>query len=154
MVFPKGHKFGNRFSSENQPAHAGRKPSVYKYIKDITGKKVAPEMSKEDYFKVIRFLMESTPETLEGLAKGTDGKPNKKTPIWVLNVISAINSDVRYGRTSTVELLFDRVFGKATQPIESEVSAQVTNLGMDFSALTTEELIQYNALLDKLNGKK
>lgn len=111
-------------------------------------------MSKEDYFKVIRFLMESTPETLEGLAKDKDGKPNKKTPIWVLNVISAINSDVRYGRTSTVELLFDRVFGKATQPIESDVNAQVSNLGMDFSALTTEELMQYNALLDKLNGKK
>lgn len=154
MAFPKGHKFGNRFTSENQPANNGRKPSVYKYIKDITGKKVAPEMSKEDYFKVIRFLMESTPEVLKGLAKGTDGKPNEKTPIWVLNVISAINSDIRYGRTSTVELLFDRVFGKATQPIESEVSAQVTNLGMDFSALTNEELIQYNALLDKLNGKK
>lgn len=154
MVFPKGHKFGNRFTSENQPAHAGRKPSVYKYIKDITGKKIAPEMSKEDYFKVIRFLMESTPETLEGLAKDKDGNPNKKTPIWVLNVISAINSDVRYGRTSTVELLFDRVFGKATQPIESDVKAQVSNLGMDFSALTTEELMQYNALLDKLNGSK
>ncbi len=137
--------------------NSGRKPSVYKYIKDITGKKVAPEMSKEDYYKVIRFLMESTPETLEGLVKNKDGTPNKKTPVWVLNVVSAINADIRYGRTYTVDSLFDRVFGKPTQQIESEVNAQVTNNSMDLSALTTDELLQYNSLLEKIkagNGTK
>ena len=125
---------------------------MYKYIKDITGKKVAPEMSKEDYYKVIRFLMESTPETLEGLVKNKDG-----TPKWVLNVVSAINADIRYGRTYTVDSLFDRVFGKPTQQIESEVNAQVTNNSMDLSALTTDELLQYNSLLEKIkagNGTK
>ena len=142
-LFEKGNKIGNRFSSDNQPQNSGRKPSVYKYIKDITGKKVAPEMSKEDYYKVIRFLMEST--------------PNKKTPVWVLNVVSAINADIRYGRTYTVDSLFDRVFGKPTQQIESEVNAQVTNNSMDLSALTTDELLQYNSLLEKIkagNGTK
>jgi len=46
------------------------------------------------------------------------------------------------------------LFGKATQPIESEV--ELTNNSMDLSALTTEELMQYNALLDKIrvNGTK
>ena len=125
---------------------------MYKYIKDITGKKVAPEMSKEDYYKVIRFLMESTPETLEGLVKNKAG-----TPVWVLNVVSAINADIRYGRTYTVDSLFDRVFGKPTQQIESEVNAQVTNNSMDLSALTTDELLQYNSLLEKIkagNGTK
>ena len=51
-LFEKGNKIGNRFSSDNQPQNSGRKPSVYKYIKDITGKKVAPEMSKEDYYRL------------------------------------------------------------------------------------------------------
>ena len=89
------------------------------------------------------------------MVKSADNKPNKKTPIWVLNVVSAINTDIRYGRTSTVEMLFDRVFGKATQPIESDV--QLTNNSVDLSALTTEELLQYNSLLEKIkagNGKK
>lgn len=49
-------------------------------------------------------------------------------------------------------MIFDRIFGKASLTIESEVNAQVTNNSVDLSALTTEELIQYNALLDKLNG--
>lgn len=157
MAFEKGHKFGNRFTSENQPKNPGRKPSIYKYVKDITGKKIAPEMSKEDYHKVIRFLMESTPEILEGLVKNPDGTPNKKTPVWVLNVVSAINADIRYGGTYTVDSLFDRVFGKPTQQIESEVNAQVTNNSMDLSALTTDELLQYNSLLEKIkagNGTK
>lgn len=143
-----------RFSSENQPQNRGRKPSIYKYIKDNTGKKVSPEMSKEDYLRVIRHLMESSPEEMERLVKDEDGKPNKKTPVWVLNVISAINTDIRYGRTSTVELLFDRVFGKATQMVETEVSANVST-DMDLSALTTDELLMYNNLLDKIrNGRK
>lgn len=158
MGFERGNKIGNRFTSTNQPANPGRKPSVYKYIKTITGKKVSAEMSKEDYMKVIRFLMESTPEDLEPLVKSADGKPNKKTPIWVLNVVSAINSDIRYGRTSTVEMLFDRVFGKATQNIEGEINANVSS-NVDLSALSDDELIQYNTLLDKIrnsakNGKE
>lgn len=147
-----------RFTSDNQPKNRGRKPSVYKYIKSITGKKIEPEMSREDYYKVIRFLMESSPEELKRLVKNVDGSPNEKTPVWVLNVVSAINADIRYGRTSTVEMLFDRIFGKATQVIDSEVNASVTNNGIDLSALSTEELLQYNNLLEKMksggNGTK
>lgn len=149
-MFEVGNKQGRKFSSENQPQNRGRKPSIYKYVKDLTGKKIAPEMSREDYYKVIRFLMESTPEDLDVLIKNPDGTPNKKTPLWVLNVVSAINSDIRYGRTCTVDSLLDRVFGKPTQPIESEVNAQVS--AVDLSALTTEELLQYNSLLEKISG--
>ena len=54
-LFEKGNKIGNRFSSDNQPKNSGRKPSVYKYIKDITGKKVAPEMSKERFCAAASF---------------------------------------------------------------------------------------------------
>ena len=82
-------------------------------------------MSKEDYYKVIRFLMESTPETLEGLVKNKDGTPNKKTPVWVLNVVSAINADIRYGRTYTVDSLFDRV--SVTHPTDRERSKRTSN---------------------------
>lgn len=145
MMFKKGNEFGNRFTSDNQPPNRGRKPSIFKYIKEKTGKKVDPEMSKEDYVKVIRHLMESTPEEIERLVKDADGSPNKDTPIWVLNVISAINSDIRYGRTSTVEMLFDRVFGKVNQSID------VTSDGKPFGQprqLTTDEARE---LIQQLN---
>lgn len=151
MGFEKGHKYGNRFTSENQPQTRGRKPALYKRLKALTGTKIDYELSKEDYFKIIRWVMEQNTRTLKSLLRGDDGKPNEDTPLWLLNIISAINSDIRYGRTSTVEMIFDRVFGKATQSIEGEINAQVTN-SMDLSALTTEELMQYNAILEKIKG--
>lgn len=151
-LFEKGNKQGNRFTSENQPSNRGRKPSLYKKLKAITGKKVGWELEKEDYFNVIRWVMEQTPSALERLIKDGNGKPNKDVPLWLLNIISALNTDMRYGRTSTVEMIFDRIFGKATQPVESEINAEVTNKGVNLSVLSTEELLQYNALLEKINS--
>ena len=149
MAFEKGNKLGHRFTSENQPKNNGRKPSLYKTLREATGVKVGHELEKEDYYNVIQWVLEQNTATLEGLIRGSDGKANKETPLWLLNIISAINSDIRYGRTATVEMIFDRVFGKATQTIESEVN--VTN-NTDLSNLTTEELLQYNSLLEKIKG--
>lgn len=154
--FEKGNKQGNRFTSDNQPKRKGRgKFSVLSYIRQTTGKKVDPQSSKEEILKVIQHIYESSPAELEPLMKDPNDptKPNANTPMWVLNVIAAINTDMRYGRTSTIEMLFDRVFGKATQPIEADVNAQVTNT-VDLSVLTTEELLQYNALLEKITAGK
>lgn len=154
--FEKGNKQGNRFTSDNQPKRKGRgKFSVLSYIRQTTGKKVDPQSSKEEILKVIQHIYESSPAELEPLMKDPNDptKPNANTPMWVLNVIAAINTDMRYGRTSTIEMLFDRVFGKATQPIEADVNAKVTNT-VDLSVLTTEELLQYNALLEKITAGK
>lgn len=154
-LFEKGNKQGNRFTSENQPKNKGRKPSLYKQLKELTGKKVDFELSKEDYYKVIRFLMERTPGELQRILDNAKDKENGTTPIWVLNIISAINSDIRYGRTSTIDMIFDRLFGKSTQPIEGDVNANVSgSLNVDLSVLTNEELLKYNELLEKINGKK
>lgn len=155
-LFEKGNKMGHRFTSDNQPKRKGRgKFSVLSYIRQTTGKKVDPQSSKEEILKVIQHIYESSPAELEPLMKDPNDptKPNANTPMWILNVIAAINTDMRYGRTSTIEMLFDRVFGKATQPIEADVNAQVTNT-VDLSVLTTEELLQYNALLEKITAGK
>jgi len=120
--FKKGNKIGNRFSSYNQPKKNGRKPSLYKRLKKQTGIKVDHELSKEDYYNVIQYIMERTPNELKSLLKDINGHANKDTPIWILNIISAINTDVRYGRTTTIDGIFDRLFGKATQAIEADIS--------------------------------
>jgi oligoendopeptidase F len=156
-LFEKGNKRGHRFTSEDQPKSRGRGHlSVLKYIQQTTGKKVDPKSGKEDILRVMRHLYESSTEELEPLLKDPDDKtkPNKKTPTWVLNFISAMNTDIRYGRTATLEMMFDRVFGKATQNIEGEINANVSS-NLDLSALSDEELLQYNTLLDKMrNGAK
>ena len=64
----------------------------------------------------------------------------------------AISRESAKGESSTVRWIIEYLFGKAIQPIESEVNAQVTNNDMDLSALTTEELIQYHSLLEKIKA--
>lgn len=144
--FKKGNTIGSehRFTSTNQPARRGRKPSLYRKIREITGKTVKHEMTKEDYYDIIQYLMEQTPERLKALAGigENDGAGGKKTmfdaeiPVWMMNLITAILSDVRYGRTTTLDGLFDRMFGKATQPIDAEVG----NIDNRTSHLTDDEL--------------
>ena len=149
--FEKGNKIGNRFTSENQPKNSGRKPSLYKKLKQMTGQKVDYELSKEDYFNVIRYLMERTTSELKKIIEDSK-REDSLTPIWVLNVIAAINGDIRYGRTTTIDSLFDRIFGKASQPIESDINAVVSTDAPDLSALSTEELLMYHSLMEKMNN--
>ena len=124
--FEKGNTLGNRFSSTNQPAKRGRKPKMYKQLKALIGKSIGYELEQEDYYNIIRFLMEQHLGTLDSFIKVKDSKTgqmklNPDIPIWVINIVTAINTDVRYGRTNTVEMLFDRVFGKAVQTVQGDL---------------------------------
>jgi len=52
-------------------------------------------------------------------------------------------------------MIFDRIFGKAAQPIEGDINANVSGgLDPDLSKLSTEDLLVYHGLLEKMNGKK
>jgi hypothetical protein len=144
MAFENGNKIGNRFNSDNQPKKNGRKPSLYKQLKELTGKKVDFELSKEDYFKTIRFLMEQSKPTLEAILRDTKENPDTKTPIWVCNIITAILTDTKYGRTITVDNMFDRLFGRATQQIEAEITDSIVK------NILTEE--QIKAELEKIDN--
>lgn len=139
--FEKGNKLGNRFSSTNQPKNRGRKPKLYKQLKELIGKQVGYELEEKDFHDVIRFLMESDLATLERAIKVKDAKGNNvlnpKLPMWVANVITAMNTDVRYGRTNTLEMLFDRIFGKAVQPLQGDI---VTGGRQPTDDMTDEEL--------------
>ena len=127
---------------------------MFKQIRKLTGKNAETQLSREDFNKIQQWILEQGTETVEKLVKDEMGKPNKQTPLWVLNIVSAINFDIRYGRTSTLDKILERLYGKPVQPIESDISAEI-NGGNNLSALTTEELLQYNELLEKIrNGSK
>jgi hypothetical protein len=116
MTFKKGNNKGVQFSSTYQPKKNGRKPSLFRKLKELTGKRVDYELSREDFYKTIRFLFERTQSELKKVYE------DKETPVWVCNIIAAIWADTRYGRTTTIDTMFDRFFGKATQPIEADFS--------------------------------
>lgn len=111
---------GNRFSSTNQPKRNGRKPSLYNLIKNtIKVNNVEAELSKEDYFKLVAFLIERPLKELKEIAS------NDETPIWVVNVIRAIISDANSGQMRTLDSLFDRMFGKAVQPTTAKSEVEL-----------------------------
>lgn len=143
--FQPGNVVGVRFSATRQPKKTGRKPTLYKQLFNNTSKRFKIELSKEDYYKVIRFLMECTPGELKKISK------DESTPMWVSNIISAIFTDIKYGKINTLNTFFNRLFGKPTQTIESEIEGIVNHkFEIDLSVLTDEELLQYSVLLEKI----
>lgn len=146
--FQPGHKHGVVFTPERQPSKRGRKPALYKQLLKNTAKHVEFELSKEDYYKVIRFLMERTPGELREIVK------DERTPIWICNIVSAIFADIKHGRTITFNAVFDRLFGKPTQTIVGELNGQINhNVDIDLSVLSTEELIVLNNMYEKITIK-
>lgn len=148
--FQPGNKLGRNswFSSIRQPHKRGRKPSLYKKIKAFTDMEPEFELSKEDFYKILRWVMEQSENTLTPLIIDENKKPNKEIPLWLINIVLAIRNDIRCGKTTTIEMIFDRVFGKSTQPIECE--AEITmEVERDFSKLSNEELMQLHNLLEK-----
>ncbi len=142
MAFEKGNKLGKKFTSDNQPQNRGRKPSLYKKLRTITGKTVKHEMSKEDYYDILKYLMEQTPAQLRQMAGmiKNDGEKGSmfdaEIPVWLMNMITAILGDIRYGRTTTLDSIMDRMFGKASQTVE----AVIGNVDARTSNLTDEEI--------------
>ena len=123
-----------QFTSENQPANKGRKPSLLReYIKDNG-------VSIQDVRLVFKnIVFEKTKEELEELL--TD----ESQPMLVRTIISAYMKDFESGRIDIINSILDRVFGKAEQ------SVQVTGL-LETSALTPDERKARIAELEKKRG--
>lgn len=162
MKFEKGNKVGHRFTSENQPPNRGRKPKLYKYLKEVIGEKVGHELEEQDFLNIMQALIELPPSKLQALVKSDEidpktgrNKPNPTTPAWIQILVSHINGSIRYGRVDALEFVLDRVFGKPKETIEGSIDSTVSRVPADLSMLTTDELLQYNALLEKIEkGRK
>lgn len=105
MGFEKGNKY--RFTSTNQPKKNGRKPHIYTQIKDVYN------ISLEEYRKVIQHLMNCTKDEITALANAKD------TPIWIVNLCTALVNDTKKGTTYLLSELTDRLYGKPKQITEN-----------------------------------
>lgn len=101
MAFQKGHKYGNRFSSENQPQRNGRKPKLYTIAKQ------GYNLSSDEFTAVVRYLFQCTKKEIDDIVKADD------TPVWMLNVCNAIRKDTGKGTLYTFKELADRLYGTA-----------------------------------------
>lgn len=105
MGFEKGNKY--RFTSTNQPKKNGRKPQIYTQIKDVYS------ISLEEYRRVIQHLMNCTKDEITALANAKD------TPMWIVNLCTALVNDTKKGTTYLLSELTDRLYGKPKQITEN-----------------------------------
>lgn len=170
-LFQPGNKIGNRFSSDNQPENR-RKPKIYTVLKKRYGIDLAAngDFSHGQIQDLLQALLcvdirqatalsvELNQDLQEIVKKIKNGEPIpklKKDEVisQVFIVLSqAISRESAKGESSTIRWIIEYLFGKATQPIESEINAQVTSNDVDLSALSVEELMQYNTLLEKIKA--
>lgn len=106
---------GNRFTSNNQPLRNGRKPSILKQLRLNYG----VELSREDYQKIIGYLLERTTQELEDLQSSPD------TPTFIVCIIGALLYDTKAGRIQTLDALLDRLFGKPNNQSSIELKGSI-----------------------------
>ena len=87
-------------------------------LADVIGEQeLEVSFTKEEFYKCYQYLIELTGEELKKIVN------NPMTPIWMVSLSSAIVSDVKSGSSATIEKMFDRLFGRASQ------STDITSAG-------------------------
>lgn len=111
--FEKGNKFGNRFTSENQPANKGRKPKIYEVAKGTY------KIQYDDFRNIVMELMQMTLKELKAVTN------DENRMAWVVNIARAMIKDASMGRINTLSEMADRFYGKAKQTVETESKVEV-----------------------------
>lgn len=114
--FKEGNKMGNRFSSENQPANAGRRPSILTNLERITKKKFGVELSKTDYDTLYAWALERTPEELKEL----QDEGSNSVPLIVLVLVKSLLGDIADGKMNSLKMIMDQINKKPDEVITTE----------------------------------
>lgn len=108
-----GKKKAPNFSSENQPEGRGRpKSKLPGLVKEL-------KLTKSDVHNLHRKILEMPLKEVEALAKNPD------TPMIEVVIAEGLIGDRRRNNTYSLEKMLDRLYGKATQPIDAKVSQEV-----------------------------
>ena len=102
-----------QFSSTNQPANSGRRPSVFaKYIREN-------RVSLDDLRALISSLLGYNAPEIDAILKDKVDKP----PVGIILMLKAIKADMDKGETTNFDKLADRAFGKPEKTINHELGA-------------------------------
>ena len=100
---------GKRFSSEYQPPNY-RKQRLFTKIACMLGdEKFSVTFSKKDFYEIYQTLASLTRKELIEL------REDENTPVFMISLINAIDKDCAEGNNKTIEMMFDRLFGKPAQ---------------------------------------
>lgn len=101
-----------------QPFRGGPDPRRYtggapkknlEQLQELIGIQFNISLNKREKYQIIESLLETPLKELKEIVK------NEATPVFIVNVATAIKKDIENGRTTTLDSLLDRFFGKAKQ---------------------------------------
>lgn len=107
-------KYGNKFTSDNQPPNRGRKPKLYTIAKKSYG------ISLDEFKEVVNYLWQLPKDEVREIAERGD------TPIWMANVCRSLYKDTGKGVMNTLRELIQLMYGK-----ELATKIDVTTNGRD-----------------------
>lgn len=105
-------KYGNKFTSDNQPPNRGRKPKLYTIAKKSYG------ITLDEFKEVVNYLWQLPKDEVKKIAEKDD------TPIWMANVCRSLYKDTARGTMNAFRELIHLMFGKElAAKIEVELPA-------------------------------
>jgi hypothetical protein len=105
----------------------GRPPKIINRLEKLIGYEFGLELSRQDKMQIIEWCLERTKEEVDAI------RGDKNTPAFIVAIMSGIIRDAKTGSLSALSMIFDRAYGKPTQPYKDESD-------FDLSELTDEEL--------------
>lgn len=100
-----------RFSKDNQPKNAGRKPRLYTILK-----KDEPALTRSEYNRNCIAMLMADMEEFKAIAQ------DENAPMYIKIIANAIKEDLMTGQSKTLQQIIEANFGKAEQKISTEVS--------------------------------
>jgi len=85
---------------------AGRKKSQLSNLEKMAGQEYGLKLTKHDIALIMQWIIERTFTELKEI------KENPNTPVFINALISAMEKDLKKGSIKTLEMIFDRIYGK------------------------------------------
>lgn len=85
-------------------------------LKADLGLELKVPLSKTETFDIIDIIVNCNPVELEML------RNNPHLPVTLCTIIASIQADMKWGRTNTIEMLWDRVLGR---PVKTDGDAKL-----------------------------
>ena len=136
---PNPHKIkGKGFDAH--PENINRKGApkkVINRISEITQRDYGIKLTKSDIYQMIQHCLEMDLKALTKIVQ------ERTDPVFMICIATAIMNDIKKGNITTVESIFDRIFGKPVQGINLDVNPMTVQhriLDEKLASLSVEEL--------------
>ena len=90
----------------------GRPKKIITRLSEQIGMEFGIELSKADMYQLIQWALERNEPELTQITE------NAENPMFLINIAECLINDKKNKRLTTVETIFDRVFGKPKQATE------------------------------------